>query len=156
MVLLREQDRTRWDPALIAEGQALVRRCLRLNRPGPYQIQAAINAVHSDAPTAAETDWRQIVALYDLLLALTPTPIVALNRAVAVAEVDGPEAALNIVDGLDLESYYLFHAVRADLLSRLGRNAQAAAAYDSAIARSQNAVEREFLQRKYRALTGRP
>jgi len=148
LVLLGEQDRSRWNRSLIEEGQAIVRRCLRLNCPGPYQIQAAIHAVHSDAPTAAETDWRQIVQLYDLLLALTPTPIVALNRAVAVAEVDGPQSALDIVEGLELDSYYLFHAVRANLLSRLGRDEEAAEAYERAIARTDNAAEREFLQRK--------
>ncbi|HLJ66006.1 MAG TPA: RNA polymerase sigma factor [Chloroflexota bacterium] len=154
LVLLGEQDRSLWDRVLIAEGQAIVRRCLRLNRPGPYQIQAAINAVHSDAPTAAETDWRQIVRLYDLLLTLTPTPIVALNRAVAVAEVEGPEAALTIVDGLQLESFYLFHAIRADLLRRVGRKVEAADAYERAIACNENAVEREFLRRRHRRLTG--
>ena len=121
LVLLADQDRTRWDRALIAEGQALVRRCLRRDQPGPYQIQAAINAVHSDAPVAAATDWGQIMRLYDQLLAVAPSPVVALNRAVAVAEVDGPAAALALVDGLDLDGYYLFHAIRADLLRRLGR-----------------------------------
>ena len=127
LVLLADQDRGRWDRALIAEGQAIVRHCLRRNRPGPYQIQAAINAVHSDAPTAAATDWRQILQLYDQLLALAPSPIVALNRAVAVAEVDGPAAALALVDALDLDRYYLFHAIRADLLRRLGRDARGSA-----------------------------
>src|SRR5262245_2546486 len=107
LVLLAGQDRNRWDHGLIAEGQAIVRRCLRLGRPGPYQIQAAINAVHSDAPTVAATDWRQILQLYDQLAALAPGPVVALNRAVAVAEVDGPDAALAIVDGLDLRDYHL-------------------------------------------------
>ena len=126
LVLLADQDRSRWDRALIAEGQAIVRRCLRRNQPGPYQIQAAINAVHSDAPTAAATDWRQILQLYDQLLAIAPSPIVALNRAVAVAEVEGPHAALTLVDRLDLDRYHLFHAIRADLLRRLGRNAEAA------------------------------
>ena len=124
LVLLADQDRGRWDRALIAEGQAIVRRCLRHNRPGPYQIQAAINAVHSDAPHAAATDWRQILQLYDQLMALAPGPIVALNRAVAVAEVEGPEAALALVNGLDLGQYHLFHAIRADLLRRLGRDAR--------------------------------
>ena len=126
LVLLADQDRGRWDRDRIAEGQAIVRRCLRRNQPGPYQLQAAINAVHSDAPTAAATDWRQILALYDQLLALAPSPVVALNRAVAVAEVEGPEAALALVDGLDLDGYRLFHAIRADLLRRLGRDAEAA------------------------------
>ena len=120
LVPLPEQDRSLWDRNLIQEGQELVRRCLRRNQPGPYQIQAAINAVHSDAPTAAQTDWNQILALYDQLLAITPTPIVALNRAVAVAEIDGPQVALELIDELPLEHYYLFHAIRADLLRRLG------------------------------------
>ena len=153
LVLLADQDRSRWDRALIAEGQAMVRRCLRLNRPGPYQIQAAINAVHSEASSAAETDWRQIVQLYDVLLTMAPTPIVALNRAVAVAEVDGPAAALAIIDGLALERYYLFHALRADLLRRLGREAQAAAAYEQAITRSENTAEQEFLRQRHSRLT---
>jgi RNA polymerase sigma-70 factor (ECF subfamily) len=133
---------------LIAEGQAIVRRCLRLGRPGPNQIQAAINAVHSDAPSAAATDWRQIRQLYDQLMSLAPTPVVALNRAVAVAEVEGPDAALSLVDGLDLGGYHLFHAIRADLLRRLGRDAEAALAYQEAIARTENAAERDFLQRR--------
>jgi RNA polymerase sigma-70 factor (ECF subfamily) len=148
LVLLRDQDRSRWDRGLIAEGQAIVRKCLRRNQPGPYQIQAAINAVHSDAPTAADTDWRQILQLYDQLLSFTPSPVVALNRAVAVAEVEGPGAALALVDALDLGRYYLFHAVRADLLRRLGCNAEAVEAYDAAIARSENAAERALLQRR--------
>jgi RNA polymerase sigma-70 factor, ECF subfamily len=151
LVLLADQDRRRWDRDLIAEGQAIVRGCLRRNRPGPYQIQAAINAVHSDAPTAAATDWRQILALYDQLLALAPSPVVALHRAVAVAEVEGPEAALSLVDGLGLEGYHLFHAVRADLLRRLGRHAEAARAYQAAIARAGNAAERAFLERRRQA-----
>jgi RNA polymerase sigma-70 factor (ECF subfamily) len=156
LVLLADQDRGRWDRDLIAEGQAIVRRCLRRNQPGPYQIQAAINAVHSDAPTAAATDWGQIVQLYDQLLSLDPSPIAALNRAVAVAEVDGPSAALNLVGGLDLDAYYLFHAIRADLLRRLGRNHEAALAYEAAIARTENATEREFLQRRRQAVTRLP
>ncbi|HEX7165758.1 MAG TPA: RNA polymerase sigma factor [Acidimicrobiales bacterium] len=145
LVLLGEQDRTRWDRGLIHEGQEIVRSCLRWNRPGPYQVQAAIAAVHSDAPAAADTDWRQIVALYDHLLALTPTPIVALNRAVAVAEVDGPAAALEIVDALDLGEYHHFHSTRADLLRRMGRTGDAARAYDLALDRAANAAERRFL-----------
>jgi RNA polymerase sigma-70 factor (ECF subfamily) len=148
VVLLRDQDRGRWDRGLIAEGQAMVRECLRRNQPGPYQIQAAINAVHSDAPTAADTDWWQILRLYDQLLSFTPSPVVALNRAVAVAEVEGPDAALALVEGLDLGRYYLFHAVRADLLRRLACNAEAVEAYDAAIARSENATERALLQRR--------
>jgi RNA polymerase sigma-70 factor, ECF subfamily len=153
LVLLADQNRGRWDRDRIAEGQAIVRRCLRRNQPGPYQLQAAVNAVHSDAPTAAATDWRQILALYDQLLALAPSPVVALNRAVAVAEVQGPEAALALVDGLDLEPYRLFHAIRADLLRRLGRDDEAAAAYEAAIARTANATERAFLERRRRTLT---
>lgn len=148
LVLLAEQDRRLWDQALIAEGQALVRQCLAANRPGPYQIQAAINAVHSAAATPAETDWRQVVALYDHLRAFTPTPIVALNRAVAVAEVDGPAAALALVEDLPLAGFHLFHAVRADLLRRLGRSDEAALAYDAAIAVTANAAERTFLQKR--------
>ncbi|GAA4732268.1 RNA polymerase sigma factor [Phytohabitans rumicis] len=148
LVLLADQDRARWDRGLIAEGQAIVRQCLRRNRPGPYQIQAAINAVHSDAPTAADTDWGQILQLYDQLLAVDPSPVVALHRAVAVAEVDGPAAALDLVDGLDLDGYHVFHAVRADLLRRLGRGRQAAEAYEAAIARTDSTAERDFLRRQ--------
>ncbi|UUV28966.1 RNA polymerase sigma factor [Amycolatopsis roodepoortensis] len=153
VVLLAEQDRSRWDRELITEGQALVRACLRRNQPGPYQIQAAINAVHSDAADAASTDWSQIVQLYDLLLAANPTPIVALNRAVAVAEVDGPEAALSVIDGLELEEYHLYHAIRADLLHRLGRPDESARAYEAAIARAENSAERRLLERKLAAVS---
>jgi RNA polymerase sigma-70 factor (ECF subfamily) len=152
LVLLADQDRGLWDRALIAEGQALVRQCLRRNQPGPYQLQAAINAVHSDAPTAEATDWRQILQLYDHLLSLAPTPVVALNRAVAVAEVHGPQAALRLVDELDLGAYHVFHAVRADLLRRLGRQAEAASAYQAAIAGTDNAAERQFLESRREAL----
>jgi RNA polymerase sigma-70 factor (ECF subfamily) len=152
LVLLSDQDRSRWDRGLIAEGQDLVRRCLRRNQPGPYQIQAAINAVHSDAPAAAATDWWQIMQLYDQLLAIAPSPLVALHRAVAVAEVDGPDAALALVDSLDLGGYHVFHAVRADLLRRLGRDAEAAEAYEAAIGHTDNAVERAFLRRQRAAL----
>jgi len=145
LVLLADQDRSRWDCALIAEGQDLVRRCLRRGQPGPYQIQAAINAVHSDAPIAAATEWDQILALYDQLLAIAPSPVAALNRAVVVAEIDGPAAALDLVDALDLDGYYLFHAIRADLLRRLGRRGDAEAAYEMAIARTANGAERAYL-----------
>jgi RNA polymerase sigma-70 factor, ECF subfamily len=148
LVLLAEQDRALWDRGLIAEGQAIVRQCLRRNQPGPYQIQAAIQAVHSDAPTSAATDWVQILQLYDRLMTLAPNPVVALNRAVAVGEVDGPDAALTIVDALDLGSYHLFHAIRADLLRRLDRNAEATLAYDAAIAGTANTAERDFLRRR--------
>ncbi|WP_433010366.1 RNA polymerase sigma factor [Kribbella sp. CA-294648] len=152
LVLLADQDRTLWDRELIAEGQDLVRRCLRRDQPGPYQLQAAMNAVHSDAPTAEDTEWRQIVQLYDHLLALEPSPVVALNRAVAIAEVDGPAAALALVDDLDLGNYYLFHAIRAELLKRLNRRPEAAAAYKSALALTENTPERHFLQQNLNAL----
>ena len=143
LVLLADQDRGLWDAEKIAEGQELVRRLLRRNQPGPYQLQAAINAVHNDPPP---TDWRQVVALYDHLLALAPTPVVALNRAVALAELDGPQAALDLVDDLELEHYHRFHAVRADLLRRLHRDAEAREAYALALERTDNATEREFLE----------
>lgn len=147
-IALAEQDRGRWDGDLIGEGHALVRHCLARNEPGPYQIQAAIQAVHADAPSTAATQWPQIVALYDQLLALAPNPVAALHRAVAVAEVDGPDAALALVDGLALDEYHLFHAVRADLLVRLGRDADAA--YAAAIARTTNPRERAYLERRRR------
>jgi RNA polymerase sigma-70 factor (ECF subfamily) len=143
LVLLADQDRALWDRSLIAEGQALVRACLRRGQPGPYQLQAAINAVHSEGEA---TDWRQIVALYDQLAAIAPSPVVELNRAVAVAEVEGPEAGLALVDALELGGFHLFHAIRADLLRRLGRSAEAAAAYRAAIERAENAAQRDFLQ----------
>jgi RNA polymerase sigma-70 factor, ECF subfamily len=152
LVLLADQNRHLWNRLLIAEGQAIVRQCLRLNRPGPYQIQAAIQAVHSDAPTAAATDWRQILQLYDQLLSITPSPVVKLNRVVAVAEIDGPDAALALVDELDLGDYQLFHAIRADLLRRLGRKIEASQAYEMAIGRTENATEREFLERRRQSL----
>jgi RNA polymerase sigma-70 factor (ECF subfamily) len=148
LVPLPEQDRSRWDRELIAEGQDLVRRCLRRDQPGPYQLQAAINAVHSDAPSTEETDWSQIVQLYDHLMRLSPTPVVALNRAVAVGELTGPAEALGIVDDLDLGSYYLFHAIRADLLRRLARPAEAAEAYREALKLTANAAEQAFLHRR--------
>jgi RNA polymerase sigma-70 factor (ECF subfamily) len=156
LILLADQDRSRWDRELIAEGHAIVRRCLRRDQPGPYQIQAGIQAVHADAPTAAATDWDQIVALYDQLMALAPTPVVALNRAVAVAEVDGPEPALALVDRLELEELGLYHAVRADLLRRLGRDAEAADAYAAALARTENEAERGFLAGRLTAARLRP
>jgi RNA polymerase sigma-70 factor (ECF subfamily) len=148
LVLLAQQDRDRWDRGLIAEGQAIVRRCLRRDQPGPYQIQAAINAVHSDPPAADATDWEQILMLYDQLLVVAPSPVAALNRAVAVAEVRGPAEALDLVDGLGLDDRHLFHAIRADLLRRLGRRGEAARAYEAALGRTQNAAEREFLERR--------
>ena len=146
-VLLADQDRTRWDRAMVDEGLDLVRRCLRRDRPGPYQVQAAINAVHASAPDTASTDWRQVVALHDQLLALTPSPTVALNRAVALAETEGPAAALEIVDALAerLERYHLLHAVRADLLRRLGRDDEADRALEAALARTDDPDDRALL-----------
>jgi RNA polymerase sigma-70 factor (ECF subfamily) len=155
LVLLANQDRALWDRALIAEGQALVRRCLRRNQPGPYQVQAAINAVHCDAATATATDWSQVLALYDQLLALAPGPVVAVNRAVALAEVSGPEAALASLEGLDLAGYHLFHAIRGDLLRRLDRRPEAAGAYQAALALTQNAAEQALLRRRLQDLGAR-
>jgi RNA polymerase sigma-70 factor (ECF subfamily) len=146
LALLGEQDRTQWDRALIEEGQAIVRQCLRRDQPGPYQLQAAINAVHADAPTIQHTDWPQIVALYDHLLAVAPTPIVALNRAIAIGEVRGPAAALALIEELDLDNYHPFHATRADLLRRQGRNSEAAAAFQRAAAMAPTEAERDFLR----------
>ncbi len=148
MVLLADQDRSQWDRALIEEGQAIVRSSLRVGRPGPYQVQAAIAAVHSDTPDAASTDWSQIVALYDLLWSMQPTAVVALNRAIAVAERDGPEAGLELVDRLPLDQYHLFHSTRAVLLDRLGRTDEAAAANARALALTDNPAERELLARR--------
>jgi RNA polymerase sigma-70 factor (ECF subfamily) len=148
LVPLHEQDRGGWDRALVAEGHALVRECLALGRPGHYQLLAAINAVHTDAPTAAATDWEQVAALYSQLYAVSPTPVVALNRAVAVAELDGPEVALAQVDQLPLSGYHAWHATRADLLRRLGRSGEARAAYDAAIAATANPAERAYLTRR--------
>jgi RNA polymerase sigma-70 factor (ECF subfamily) len=152
LIPLDEQDRTRWDAGRIAEGQGLVRACLRRNQPGPYQLQAAIGAVHSDAATPADTAWDQILALYDQLMACAPSPVVALHRAVAVAEVAGPAPALALVDELDLSQYHVFHAIRADLLRRLGRPAEAARAYQAAIDRTGNTAERDFLAGRRRRL----
>jgi RNA polymerase sigma-70 factor (ECF subfamily) len=152
LVLLRDQDRSTWDRELIAEGHALVRACIRRDMPGPYQLQAAINAVHADAASAEDTDWASILQLYDQLLVHSPTPVVALNRAIAVAEVHGPAAGLEAVDALDLGAYHLFHATRADLLRRLGRDGEAAAAYDAALSRAENDAERRFLEERRRSL----
>jgi RNA polymerase sigma-70 factor (ECF subfamily) len=152
IVLLPDQDRSLWDQVLIAEGQHLVRRCLRRNQPGPYQIQAAIAAVHSSAQVASQTDWRQILALYDQLLTCAPTPVVALNRAVALAEVEGAQAGLDAVDRLELGSYHPYHVARADLLRRLGRTSDAVLAYDAALALTANPAEREFLDQRRREL----
>jgi RNA polymerase sigma-70 factor (ECF subfamily) len=147
LALLGEQNRLRWDRSAIEEGQQLVRWCLRRNQPGPYQLQAAINAVHADAASVEDTNWSQIIALYDQLLAVAPTPVVALNRAVAVGEVQGPAAALALVDELDLSTYYPFHATRADLLRRLGREDEAASAYARAAALAPTDAERDFFRR---------
>jgi RNA polymerase sigma-70 factor (ECF subfamily) len=148
LVLLADQDRSRWDRVQIEEGQRLVRACLRRNQPGPFQIQAAINAVHSDAATADATDWSQIVQLYDHLLRLAPSPVVALNRAVAVAEVDGPDVALGAIRELPLEGYVPFHVATGDLLARLGRRAEAADAFARAVDLTTNDTERAFLARR--------
>ena len=152
LVRLGDQDRAQWTRSLIDEGQLLVRACLRRNMPGQYQIQAAIAAVHSDSPTAAATDWSQIVQLYDLLLAHTPTAVVALNRAIAVAELDGAAPALAILDDLDLDNFHLYHAARADLLQRLHRDDEAVVAYDRALDLATNGVERDHLQRRREAI----
>ena len=152
LVPLGDQDRAQWNQPLIAEGQTLLRQCLRVNQPGPYQLQAAINAVHADARSAAETDWRQIVQLYEMHLRIAPSAVVALHRAVAVAEVDGPDTALAQVEVIGLDELHLYHAIRADLLRRLGRPVEAAAAYEAAIALAQNVAERRFLERRRREL----
>ncbi|HTU72466.1 MAG TPA: DUF6596 domain-containing protein [Trebonia sp.] len=173
LVRLADQDRPRWDRAMVAEGHDIVRALVRRNQPGPYQLQAAIAAVHDAAPTAAETNWAQIVALYDQLLALMPTPVVALNRAVAVAELSGPAEGLRLVDELGgadasdlpvagraggvtagLAEYYLYHATRADLLRRLERGPEAAAAYAKAITLAGNDAERAFLRGQLESLPG--
>ncbi len=155
LVRLAEQNRARWDAELIAEGQRLVRRCLARNQPGPYQIQAAINAVHTDATTAAETDWTQILALYDQLQAFAPTPVVALNRVVALAEVRGPDAGLarltELGDDERLARHHLFHAIRGDLLERTGRRIEAASEYAAAMEHTDNQAERALLARRRRA-----
>jgi RNA polymerase sigma-70 factor, ECF subfamily len=158
LVRLAGQDRRLWDRGLITEGQAIVRACVQRGRPGPYQIQAAINAVHSVAPSIDSTDWHAVLTLYDQLYALTPTPVVALNRAVAIAEVRGPAAGLAAVDDLrssGLDGYYLFHASRASLLRRLGRTTEAAAAYATARALTTNPVEQAFLDTQ-RSTLSRP
>ncbi|WP_460628105.1 RNA polymerase sigma factor [Intrasporangium mesophilum] len=154
LVVLGDQDRTLWDADLVAEGHDLVRKCLRRNAPGPYQIQAAINAVHTDAADASATDWVQVLALYDQLVQVAPTDVVRLNRAVAVAEVYGPEPALAEIDGLDLGGYVPWHVVRADLLQRLGHNAAAGDAFECAITLSANAAEQQYLRGRLLALRG--
>ncbi len=150
LVLLADQDRSLWNRALIKEGLELVRRCLRVNMPGPYQVQAAIQAVHSDAARADETDWWQVLQLYNQLMVMAPSPVIELNRSVAVAEVEGADAALSLIEGLDLDSYHLYHSVRADLLRRRGRDSEAALAYERALALTDNRAERDFLERRLR------
>jgi len=155
MIRLADQDRAAWDQALIADGHDLVRACLRRNQPGPFQVQAAIAAVHADAKHADETDWSQIVALYDQLYALRPNPVVALNRAIAISELDGPAAGLAALWAIDVDAvqaYQPFHAAHADLLARAGHHAAAADAYDRAIELSTNATERRFLEQQRAAL----
>ncbi|MET0693660.1 MAG: RNA polymerase sigma factor [Propionibacteriaceae bacterium] len=153
LVLLADQDRSRWDRDLIAEGQELVRRCLRRGQPGPYQLQAALQAVHSDAPSFADTDWSQVVALYDQLLIVAPSPVTALNRAVAVAEIEGAATALALLEDLDLDGYYLFHSIRADLLRRLSREEESQASYRRALALTDNRAEQRFLQGRLDGVT---
>jgi len=150
LVLLADQDRGLWDRALIKEGLDLVRGCLRINKPGPYQLQAAIQAVHSDAARADETDWWQVLQLYNQLMVMAPSPVIELNRSVAVAEVEGADAALSLIEGLDLDGYHLYHSVRADLLRRRGRDSEAALAYERALALTDNRTERDFLERRLR------
>ena len=155
LVSLSEQDRGAWNRGLIAEGHALVRTRLATGQaPGRYQVLAAINAVHTDARDVRDTDWSQVTALYDQLVRLDPSPIVRLNRAIAVAELDGPEVALAEIDALPLEEYHLFHATRADLLRRLGRSEESRAAYDRAIELAGNTAEKAYLIRRRDQLTG--
>jgi RNA polymerase sigma-70 factor (ECF subfamily) len=158
LVLLEDQDRGRWDRARIAEGERILEAAMRRRRPGPYQLQAAIAAVHAGAPTAAATDWAQICALYDALVRMAPSPVVELNRAAAVAMRDGPERGLLLIDGLRhdgrLEGYHLYHAARADLLRRLGRGPEAAIAYTRALGSVTNPTERRFLERRLAEVSG--
>jgi RNA polymerase sigma-70 factor (ECF subfamily) len=155
LVRLADQDRRRWDRALIGEGHELVRGLLRRDEPGPYQLQAAIAAVHTDAPTADLTDWSQVVALYDQLSTVLPTDVVWLNRAVAVAELHGAQAGLAALATVELDGYHLLHATRAELLARLGRADDARDAFDRAIALATNAAERDHLERRRAALPPR-
>ena len=153
LVQLRDQDRRRWDQGLIGEGHDLVRACLRRNHPGPYQLQAAINAVHTDAPVASDTDWDQVVQLYDQLMQIAPSPVVAMNRAIAIAELDGPDVGLAALDGLPLDQYQPYHSTRADLLRRAGRTADAVAEYQKALEITTNDAERRFLARRLAEVT---
>jgi RNA polymerase sigma-70 factor (ECF subfamily) len=154
LVTLRDQDRSTWDRELIREGHEVVRACIRRNQPGPYQLQAAIAAVHADAGSADETDWDQIVTIYDQLSVMAPTPVVRLNRAIAIAETGDVEGALNILDGLDLDGYHLYHATYADLLERLGRFEDAADSYARALDLTTNEAERAHLERREQRARG--
>jgi RNA polymerase sigma-70 factor (ECF subfamily) len=147
IVLLRDQDRTKWDRAMIEEGHAIVRACLRRDQPGPFQLQASIQAVHCDADSFEATDWQQIVGLYDHLYAVMPTPVVALNRAIAVGEADGPDAALTALDtiGPDLDDYHLMHATRGTVLRQLGQPKEAKTAFERAAQLATADADREFL-----------
>jgi RNA polymerase sigma-70 factor (ECF subfamily) len=160
LVLLEEQDRERWDPVAIEEGSRLAERALRMRRPGPYQVQAAIAALHDEAPTPAATDWPQIEGLYAELVRLAPSPVVDLNRAVAVAMVRGPAAGLALIDDIaaagDLDDYHLLHAARADLLRRLGKREEAASAYRRAASLTANEAERAFLARRLAEVSATP
>jgi RNA polymerase sigma-70 factor (ECF subfamily) len=157
LVLLADQDRALWDRAQIEEGRSLVERALSSRRVGPYTLQAAIAAVHAEARSAGATDWEQIVGLYDVLARVDPTPVVELNRAVAVAMRDGPAAGLTIIDALlargDLDDYHLAHSARADLCRRLGRPAEARVSYQRALGLTRQEPERRFLERRLRELT---
>ncbi|MCY1542952.1 hypothetical protein D9M68_787330 [compost metagenome] len=158
VVLLDEQDRSLWNAELIAEGEALVLQALNSRRFGPYSLQAAIAAVHAEAPSAAATDWEQIVGLYDVLVRATPSPVIELNRAVAVAMRDGPQAGLALVDALlargELADYHLAYAARADFHRRLGRTGEARAAYQRALELTQQGPDRQFLERRLNELNG--
>jgi len=155
LVLLRDQDRGRWNRDLIDEGEAIVRACIRRGQPGPYQLQAAIHAVHCNAATFEETDWHQIVAIYDHLCALMPTPVVALNRAIAIAEIEGPRAALDLIDQVapDLANYHLMHAARGTFLRQLGQRDAAASAFQRARNLAGTDAERGFLADQVEELT---
>ena len=154
VVLLRDQDRTRWDRTMIEEGQAIVRACIRRGRPGPYQLQAAIQAVHCDADSFEATDWHQIVALYDHLFSVMPTPVVAMNRAIAIGEIEGPGAALASLDSIapDLDNYHLMHAARGTMLRRLGERDAAQAAFERAAHLAATGADRRFLAQQIKEL----
>jgi len=155
LVRLRDQDRARWDRTMIEEGHAIVRVCIRRDQPGPYQLQAAIQAVHCNADSFEATDWHQIVALYDHLLSVMPTPVVALNRAIALGEIEGPGAALTALDaiGPDLDNYHLMHAARGTTLRRLGKRDAAKAAYERAVQLAATEADRRFLTQQIEELT---